>query len=581
VTDFEWRLMKSYSPREYCVQFGETNFDFVSRLLAEEGIFYFFLHEKGKHTMVLADSASGVEDAPGATSIRATAYSLAGQEDVIIELAREAAVHTAGFALRDFDYLAPAQPVEGSMSGTGEARFEFPGGFKTRSDGDRYARIRLEEQEAMHQTVIGRGTARALGAGYRFTVSEHFQHEANRRYVAVSVSHKGFVTGYRSGEHRGAEYENTFVAIPDDVPYRPPRLARKPQALGAQTAVVVGKSGEEMWVDKYGRVKVKFHWDRSPGKDEKSSCWVRVASSWAGKSWGALQLPRIGQEVVIEFLNGDPDQPLIVGSVYNADQMPPYTPATTPWMSGVRTRSMKQGGDQTFSELKFNDEKGKEEVVLHAERNLLGSVQVDETHTVGNDRTTTIKKNDTRTVSEGNDTLKVEKGDQAITIAKGNQTIAVDTGNQKTTIKGDQTTAVKGKQDTTVTGDVITTVEQGAQKTTVKKGDQTVDVKMGKRATTIDMGNDELTLKMGSQNTTVKMGNVVTKASLGKITLEAMAGIELKVGQSKIVIDQTGVTINGMLVKLDAKVQTAISGTITEVKGAGMLMVKGAITMIN
>ena len=541
VPDFEWRLSGNYKKREYCVQFGETNLAFVSRLLEEEGIYYYFVHEQGRHVMVMGDAPSGFEDCPGPQPIRVTGQppATAGAPDVVLELAREASVHTAAFALRDFDYLAPAQPVEASMDGQGEARYEYPGGFKTRGDGDRYARIRMEEQEALRQTVTGRGLARALFAGGKFAVSEHFQREANRKYVAVSVRHQGHVTGYRAGETVGAQYENAFVAIPDDAAYRPPRRTPKPQVRGAQTALVVGKSGEEIWVDAHGRVKVKFHWDRAPGKDEKSSCWVRVASSWAGKGWGALQLPRVGQEVVVEFLDGDPDRPLIIGSVYNATQTPPYAPGSTPWMSGLRTRSTKQGGDKTYSELAFSDEKGKERVLLHAERDLALEVENDETHTVGHDRKVTVKSNDARIISEGNDDLTVEKGNHTVSVAKGHATVNVDTGNH------------------------------------------VLNIKKGNRQAAIDTGNDEVVLKTGNQTVTAKVGNITTKAAAGKVTIEALQGIELKVGQSKITIDQSGITITGMMVKLDGKVQTSVNGTMTEVKASGILTVKGTLTMIN
>jgi len=541
--DFEIKCVKSYPKRDFCVQYRETHLNFVSRLLEEEGIYYFFTHSKSKHVLTLADDPSAVKPCTGQATARVVAQAGAFQkEDVVTGFEREHAAHAGKVALRDFDYLQPSLKLEGTVSGDGPEEiydYSFPGNYRTLDDGERLARLQLEEQEQWREVVRGDGTVRAFQAGCRFELKEYYRSSANQAYHLLSVQHSARIGAYRDTEDPSLDYRNTFQAIPVKVPFRPPRVTPKPVVQGSQTALVVGKSGEELWVDKYGRVKVQFHWDRKGKKDEHSSCWVRVASAWAGKGWGAIQLPRIGQEVIVDFLEGDPDMPIITGRLYNAEQMPPYALPGSQTQSGVLTRSSKGGAADTANELRFEDKKGSEQILLHAERDLKVEVENDETRDVEHDRITTVKNDDTRTVKEGNDTVRVEKGNQAITVKTGNRTIEVGQGNQ--TLR-------------------------------VDKGNQKIEIKMGNR--TVELGQ-------GSQELTVKMGNRKVKVPLGKITEEAMQGIELKVGQSSIKIDQTGVTIKGMMVKVQAQVQAEVKGAMTNIKGDGMVMVKGGITMIN
>jgi type VI secretion system secreted protein VgrG len=317
---------------------------------------------------------------------------------------------------------------------------------------------------------------------------------------------------------------------------------------GSQTAAVVGKSGEEIWVDKHGRVKIQFHWDRDGKKDENSSCWVRVASSWAGKGWGWIQIPRIGQEVIVDFLEGDPDMPIITGRVYNGDMVPPYALPGNQTQSGVKSRSSKSGGTSNCNEFRFEDKKDSEEILLHAEKDLVVEVENDETHGVEHDRVTAIKNDETKTIEEGNEVITIKQGSQTLDIKQGDQKVTLGQGNQSLTLK------------------------MGSRSVTLDKGGETVRLKMGDQKVQLDKGN---------LTTEVKMGNVSTKAALGKMAEEAMQGIELKVGQSSVKIDQTGVTIKGMNIKIQGQVMTEVKGVMTTIKGDGMLTVKGGITMIN
>ena len=521
-TDFDLRLRGTYAKREYCVQYNETDLAFVQRLLEDEGIWYFVEHEKDRHVVVLSDHPSLLKPAKGAESVHMAAVGAGWEaQDVVMTLRSDHRMRPGKVTLTDYNPLKPSAQLLRSEGDEKGDLYEYPGGYQNHDDGERRALIRLEEQELPRHVVRGESNCRGLRPGAVTEIAGHERRSLNGKYHVTSVRHSARQgAAVAGGDDGGFEYQNDFMAIPHDVPFRPPRITPRPRVHGAQTATVVGKSGEEIWTDKYGRVKVQFHWDRVGKKDDASSCWVRVATPWAGKQWGAIHIPRMGQEVVVEFLEGDPDQPIIIGSVWNAEQMPPYTLPGAQTQSGVRSRSSKDGSADTANELRFEDKKGEEQVLLHAERDLKVEVEHDEVREVLNDRTTTITQNDVETI---------EKGDQTLEITSGKQTVTI-------------------------------------------KGNQAVTLKQGNQVITLDQGNQELV---------VKMGNQTTKLKLGKSATEAMQSIELKVGQSSIKLDQAGVTIKGMTVKVEGQVQTQVKGAITQVSGTGMLKLKGGVTMIN
>ena len=325
---------------------------------------------------------------------------------------------------------------------------------------------------------------------------------------------------YRSSDEEVFHYENRFRCLPLEIPFRPARETPRPVVHGTQTAVVVGPPGEEIFTDKYGRIKVQFHWDRDGKNDADSSCWVRVATPWAGQQWGVIHIPRVGQEVVVAFEEGDPDRPIMVGSVYNAAMMPPYKLPDNKTQSGVKTRSTLKGGDKNFNELRFEDKKDSEDIYFHAEKDFHRVVEHDDDLKVGHDQTIEVKNDRTE---------KVKEGDEKVTIEKGNRTIVVETG------------------------------------------DDAHQIKKGNRDVQIDMGNDTLTIKMGNQT---------TKLNLGASSTEAMQSIELKVGQSSIKLDPTGVTIQGLMITITGQVQTQVSGLMTTISGSAMLQESGGIIMI-
>jgi type VI secretion system secreted protein VgrG len=558
--DISLSVQGTFQPRDYCTQYRESDFQFVSRLMEEEGVYYFFQHGDGTHKMVISNTPSGHPDIPGAASVIYDEVRGGNRpEERIYSWKKSQEVRSGKVTLWDHCFEMPDQHLDADKSAQDSVQvgndtmklklavssnlelYDYPGGYAQRFDGvtpgggdsasnlqhifednKRTVEIRMQADTAQEMRFSAESNVRNIAAGYKFELIRHFSDSTpGKAYVVLTAHHSG---SHPLGTERNPEsfqYSNQFSSIPVDIPFRPPRTTPIPTVKGSQTAVVVGPSGEEIFTDKYSRVKVQFHWDRAGQKNANSSCWLRVATPWAGKQWGMIHIPRIGQEVVVDFLEGDPDQPIIVGSVYNADMMPPYTLPANKTQSGIKTRSSKTGGADNFNEIRFEDKKGSEQLYVHAEKNMDTVVENDETRDVGHDRTTTIKNDETKTVKEGNET---------ITIKQGNQT---------------------------------TTIEQGDQSTTIK------------------MGNQSLEISMGNQTVRIKMGNQNTKLDLGSSTTEAMQSIELKVGQSSVKLDQMGVTVKGMMIKIEGQIQVDVKGVITQITGSAMLTEKGGIVMIN
>lgn len=564
VTDFKKQgLTGTHNAREYCVQYRETDFAFFSRLLEEEGIYYYFLHENGKHTLVLSDSASGYAACADAECEHAGAVQ--GGSEVIERWAPAVNFQSGKWVLDDYDFEAPstdlmantATVLDNSLFKSWE-RYDYPGRYKVKADGTTQSRLRMEADEADYAVVKGEGSYRAFGPGLTFTLSKHeVTAEAGKTYALTGVEHEARDYSHLGNQGGAPGYVNRFTAIPSTVVFRPPRVTPRPIVHGLQTAIVTGPSGEEIYCDKYGRIKVQFHWDRLGKKDETTTCYIRVAQIMAGRSWGSLFTPRVGMEVLVDFLEGDPDRPLVVGTVYNGDNMPPYTLPDNKTQSGFKTRSSKQGDAASFNELRFEDKKDAEEIYFHAQKDFKRMVENDDTLTVDHDQTITIKNNRTETVSEGNETVTVSKGNRAVTISEGNETLTVSKGNR--TVE----------------------VTKGNDSHTVGQGNRTVEVGQGNDTLTVKMGNETVDVKQGNYSLKLGLGNATIKADAGKVTIEAMQGIELKVGSSSVKLDMTGVTIKGTLVKVQADGQLQVKGAMTQVNGDAMVQVKGGIVTIN
>ncbi|AKJ30915.1 type VI secretion system Vgr family protein [Caldimonas brevitalea] len=437
-TSFE--LSGEYRQWDYCVQYRESDFNFVSRLMEHEGIYYYFRHEAGRHVLVLTDAMGGHRPYAGFEHIPYLPHEHAARAETehIGEWSFGREIQPGRYVHDNYDPGKPRVQLQG-MAAMARAHahadyevYDYPDNHLTPEEAHDYAQVRIEELQARHETVQGQANVRGLCVGHLFKLTGQPRLDQNREYLVLSADYRLEGEEYESAEGEGVRYDCSFTALPSRQPFRPERLTRKPVVQGPQTALVVGPAGEEIHTDEQGRVKVRFHWDRYSSGDENSSCWIRVSHPWAGKGWGAVSIPRIGQEVVVEFLEGDPDCPLITGRVYNAELMPPY--AAPGMVSGLKSQTHKGAG---FNEVSMDDTAGKENMNLHAQYNMGTTVLHDQTNTVQNDQTNTVKNNRTTTVQVGNDALSVlagarsvtVKGDSSHTVQSGSRTVSVLTGN--------------------------------------------------------------------------------------------------------------------------------------------------------
>jgi type VI secretion system secreted protein VgrG len=518
----ESALSNTYAALPYCVQYRETDFDFVCRLLEDAGIYFYFTHGADSHTMVLADSYGAHQPIAGYEALKFSdrAPRATDSAETVFSWTTGGAITASKVVLDDFDFEKAAASASGGLVSTatiaaafGQASYEmydYPGNFSKPADGSALARARIESLHGQGEQVSVTTNARGLHPGGLFTLAEHPRADQNRAYLVTAAGYEVTGNDYASGG-QGFAFACTIDAIGKEHAFRPLPTIPRPVVQGPQTAMVVGKAGEEIWTDKYGRVKVQFHWDRLGKDDENSSCWVRVAQGWAGKGWGAMAIPRIGMEVVVSFLEGDPDRPLVTGCVYNADAMPPYALPDEQTISTVKSRSSKNGDG--FNELRFEDKKGEEEVYLHAERDFLRVVK-------------------------NNDALKV-----------GFET--ADKGNQTIDIKNDQTTTIGHNQVENV------------------DNNQTVTVKADQK---LDVGGDQSVGIDGAQK--VKVGST--------IVIEAGTSIELKVGGSSIKIEAGKITIKAPEIEIAADANAKVkAGAMMEIKSGAIMTIGGALVQIN
>jgi type VI secretion system secreted protein VgrG len=337
-SDYETRLYGDYREWDYCVQYRETDYNFLARLMEQEGIYYYFRHEAGKHILVLADAISAHDPYPGYERVTFHSARNAILKEHLHAWRVGQRIQPGKIVLNDYNFQTPRADLESDRpmprphAHADHEIYDYPGEYTDRGEGENYARIRIEELQASHTLMHGQGNVGGIAPGHLFSLERHPRADQNQDYLVLAADYTLHSEDYESGGHaEGTSYDVAFSVLPASEPYRPPRLTPKPIVQGPQTAVVTGPPGEEIYPDRYGRVKVQFHWDRYGQRNEHSSCWIRVSQAWAGKGWGAMIIPRIGQEVIVDFLEGDPDRPIITGRVYNADNMPPYgLPANNP-----------------------------------------------------------------------------------------------------------------------------------------------------------------------------------------------------------------------------------------------------------
>ena len=568
-----------YPKWEYLVQYNETDFNLVSRLMEQEGIFYYFVHEKGKHTMWLVDALTVPDAVAGYSKVQFSstgdrAASLSTQHETIDSWGESLQVEPGAYAAKEFDFEEPGKPLLSTKPGphppsTADMEiFEYPGHYIKTPDRDDYIQRRLDEQQLDYQQIQGTGNARGIAAGFLFTLTDHPAAAFNREYLITSATYAITATQHTSGgADAGPDFRCSFIGIDSKRHFRPPLTTHKPLVQGPQTAMVVGPKGEEIWTDKYGRVKVQFHWDRYGKRDEKSSCFVRVSQVWAGSGWGAVHIPRIGQEVVVDFLEGDPDRPIITGRVYDGANMPPYALAANATRSVLRSHSTKGGGPNNFNELSFEDKIGAEQVYLQAEKDMQILVKNDEAREVKHDRTKKIGHDET--VDVGNNRTENVKKNETIDIGESRtETVGKE---ESITIKGGRTEKVAKDESITITGGRTESV--GKDESITIKGARTETVAKDEQVTisgarTLNVTKDDTVEIKGNSSVVVHKNQVVDVGP--KLTLQAKEEITLKTGSASIVLKSNGdITIKGANLTLNG------SGDIT-VKAGGNVTIKGS-----
>lgn len=472
----ESRLGGGYRQWEYCVQYQESDFNFISRLMEHEGIHYWFEHTDGKHTLVLGDETAQHQPLDGDPLLPYIGPDRLTQpvREYVSYWAPAEQITPGKFATVDYDFKKPTASLDALRSNPGQYAhgdlevYEWMGGYTEPDQGERYSLVQLEALQVLQATVDGMSNARAMTTGRTFTLRNHPRNIENREYLVHRVSYNIQEADYSSNDETAHVYEVRFSVIPSSTPFRPQRVTRQPHTHGPQTARVVGKSGEELWTDQYGRIKVQFHWDRYGQKNENSSCWVRVSSPWAGGGFGGIQMPRVNDEVIVDFIGGQPDRPIVIGRVYNASNMPPWELPANATQSGFLSRS-KDGDPGTANALMFEDASGQERIWLHAERNMDTEVEANETHSVDLNRSTTIGVDDTlmvvgarTTTVQGQETETFMSGADRTVTGPVNETI---TGDETRKLTGNFIEDITGSVDQTIVGDVTETTTGNVTRT--------------------------------------------------------------------------------------------------------------------
>ena len=567
-SDFETNeIQGDHKTWEYCVQYRETDFNFVSRLMEQEGICYFFRHEDGKHTLVLADQKNAYKDCGENEVIYPVDWGSRPVEDHITSWEHRYEFHSGKWAHTDFNFKKPSTSLMSQTNTKTDLAniksyevYDYPGEYSEKSEGDAEIKLRIEEEEVQHDVVDASSNCKTFTPGGKFKLIEHrSKSEEGNKYVVTAIQHTANETmPYESaGEVGGPEYSNTFTAIPDSVVYRPSRKTPKPIVSGVQTAIVVGPSGEEIYPDEFGRVKCQFHWDREGKFDENSSCWIRVSQIHAGKGFGAISLPRIGEEVIIDFLEGDPDRPIIIGRVYHAENMPPFGLPDGKNVSGMKSNSTLGGGG--YNEYVMDDTKGNELIREHGQFDKDSTIENDlrehvlhdrsrdvtnnETIEIGVDRTKTVGNNETLTVQ--NDRTRTVNNNESVTVAKmRTHTVGI---NEAITVGAAQEVTIGGLQAITVGLNQTTNVGVNESTSVGKNQSNTVG---GNQSNSVGKDKSESVGKNRSaavgENDTIDVGK--------NLTITAGEKIIIQTGKAKIIMQKDGtIDIEGKDITITGK----------------------------
>jgi type VI secretion system secreted protein VgrG len=543
------RTSGTYRKWEYCVQYRETDFNFVSRLMESEGIYYYFTHQEGKHTLILADAYSSHDVIPDYQKIPfypPNSASLLEKECVSSWNIRKQ-LQPGAYVLNEYDFAQPKADlkVDSKVSREhNEAKheiYDYPGEYIEKEHGSNYAKTRIQELHTQYEQAQGQSIVRGITTGGLFSLAEYPRADQNREYLIISVKHSirsdNFEANVGSG---GASYINNFSVLESNTQFRPSRITPKPIVQGPQTALVVGASSEEIHTDEHGRVKLQFHWDRYGKKDENSSCWIRVSQVHAGKGFGGVDIPRIGEEVIVSFEEGDPDRPIVTGRVFNGDNKPPNNLPANKMVSGLKSNSTPGGGGNNA--IMLNDTKGKEDMTIHAQK----------------DSNTTVENNRNATVVSGNDTIAVQAGTRSVTV-KGNTSLTVQAGDRIVNVTGnyklDTTSEISMQAPTKITltcgGSTITmepskiTISAGAGAKIVLDANALTQASAGNKVF-LD-GNALMNSTAGDQ---VLLDGKATMSSPSESKVDAPTAI-LSGGGSTVKNDASGVAVNGPKVSLN------------------------------
>ncbi|MEY2170175.1 MULTISPECIES: type VI secretion system Vgr family protein [unclassified Rhodanobacter] len=537
-TDVKNSLTGNYAQRDYCVQYREDCLSFIHRLMEQEGIYYYFTHDSSKHTMVLADGvgAHAAIDEFKKVPFAAGAGGALGKAATVATFGAVRGVDGATFKLTDYNPLTPKASLlsshtsDGNQPTTTHTAFDFPGAHGDASVGQHYASVRAEALTAARSGYHGTTDACGAEAGNLFTLSDYSRQELNQEYLLTATQSYLRGAGHASGSGNHLEFQCQFRAIPGSIPFRKEIRTAKPKVAGLQTAIVTGSdTDEDIAVDQYGRVQVNFHWNMPDKPNAKCSCPVRVASPWAGKGWGAVSIPRVGQEVVVSFLEGDPDRPLIIGSVYNAANTVPYGLPDSKTQSGIKSRSLL-GGTDDFNELRFEDKQGSEDFIIHAQKDMHEEVENDHVVTIDHDETVEVKNN---------------------------QTLTVD-NDQTETIKHDRKVTVQNDDKLDVTANGTTTI---GQKFKLDAGTE-IDLVCGASSITLKASGD-----IEIKGVNIKITGDATVKMAGQATVDIGAGASVKVHSDA-------------MMNVEGGAMTTVKGAMLTLTGDGMAKLGGGITMI-
>ena len=638
---FRWDLAETYAPRDHCVQYHESDFNFISRLMEEDGLFYFFEHHEGgpkgseggdknrqgSHVLVIADSAAAHPPISGSPQLR-----FAGANGLMVADCEHVQSFRVGertrpgkMTVRDHNLHHPETQMEGGEAGKSHPELEvyhYPGGFQEPGlggphRGQTMAKLRLEAMQGDRRSAAGSSDCPRLTAGHVMALVGHPRHALDTKYRLMYVNHAGrqpqVLAEAAAGE---SSYSNDFGVTELKQPWRPQLRTPQPRMRGLQTATVVGPPGEEVHTDEHGRVKVQFHWDRRDAYDDSASCWVRVSQAWAGNGWGAMFLPRVGHEVLIDFIEGDPDRPMVTGRIYHGNNATPYPLPEQKTKSTIRSESSPDGGG--FNELRFEDLKGSEEVFIHAQRDLnevvlnnnSRSVTVDQSFSVGGNQSFTITKNRSVTVTEGDESLTVAQGkstttvqkDRSVTVQAGNSSHSVQAGTHSVTAKQaishtsqaagvsvtaktaialtaetanmsvtaktslslsaqTSTLSAVAQQGVTVTSELATLAMSGQAAVSLVSREATLSLSAKLPAT---LSSAESVTVAAPKGVLVQGGTQVT-VSAEKVLITATAEIMLAVGTSVLTLSPTGITISAPKIASTAIGMHEISGSLIKI----------------